>query len=111
MLKNKLILFLLLTLGVFHHGLSQKILTKLADKTCDCINQKTKSYKGSQPDLFQACLIETINANIKALEKEYGKGAFTNNEKNAEEIGLKIGRLLATRCQTFLDFYFSQDNP
>jgi Tfp pilus assembly protein PilF len=101
-------LIVLLSANIFNPAFSQKILNKLADRTCDCINDKINNFKGDNQELFQNCLMQAFMDNIKQLEKEYGKGFMTTNKEEVEAVGIKVGKLLVSRCQTFLNLFVDQ---
>jgi tetratricopeptide (TPR) repeat protein len=89
---------------------SQKLLNKIADKTCDCINQRGKHYDGPQSELYQGCISLTVNNFRKELEKEYGKEFFSSDNAQAKRIGTEIGAILISRCQTVKEALFYQVN-
>lgn len=83
---------------------------KLSDKVCECANKKELTKENIEISLG-LCIIESIGAYDKDVEKHYGKNVITNEEK-LEELAANIGVKMATKCSnvfTMMSFDDDED--
>jgi hypothetical protein len=108
MKTNIAILLLLFSSAVFSQKLSkQELGIKLAEKSCECANKEEISKDNFEMTLG-LCIIESIKAYEKDVDKYYGKDVISN-EKKMEELGYDVGKEMAKTCPTVFKYMFSDD--
>lgn len=108
MKTNIAILLLLFSSAFFSQKLSkQELGIKLAEKSCECANKEEISKDNFEMTLG-LCIIESIKAYEKDVDKYYGKDVISN-EKKMEELGYDVGKEMAKTCPTVFKYMFSDD--
>jgi hypothetical protein len=108
MKRNIAILLLLFSSAVFSQKLSkQELGIKLAEKSCECATKEEISKDNFEMTLG-LCIIESIKAYEKDVDKYYGKDVISN-EKKMEELGYDVGKEMAKTCPTVFKYMFSDD--
>jgi len=93
---------------IFAQKLSKDQLSdKLADKTCECSNKKTLSKENFEV-VLGLCIIESISAYEKDVEKYYGKNIIANEIK-MEELGYEVGKKMALKCTNVFSLFLEAE--
>lgn len=107
-MRLSLLFILVVSQTIFAQKLSKDQLTdKLADKCCECANKKTITKDNFEVSIG-LCIIESLGAYEKDVEKHYGKDII-NNEAKMEEMGYDVGKKMALKCTSIFQIFSDAD--
>lgn len=97
-----LIVVLMLTVNLH----AQKIIKKIANEVCDCVEENIDPENPKLDEVMNWCMQQQLIKNEKALNKEYGEENIQG--KGAEAIGIAIGKEMLKDCPFIFELAIDQ---
>jgi len=100
--------------GIFNDANAQKVLKKISDDVCKCVEGLVKNNEVDEStgvdELMEKCMLTSFEKYEKDLRKEYGDDFYDDpSEEAIYNLGIEVGKLLISECAIFLDLIVDQE--